>query len=207
MKDSVPIWVVVLAAGRSLRMGRTKLTLPLEDGTPMIRHVVQVALGVTSVSGVALVHRPSLLEVWNSVQDLSVHSVPTGEEDPSMGYSMQEAVRFLQSVRASAAVFLVGDEPDVQSDWIERVVSAHRQTGAKMVQTQFLGRRGHPVLFHADFFPALSAVVGDEGGRSVLRRYVHLVEYVRVDEQPPVDLDTPEDYQRYLLRSTSSQRP
>jgi CTP:molybdopterin cytidylyltransferase MocA len=58
-----------------------------------------------------------------------------------------------------------------------------------------LGQPGHPAIFPHDLWPALTAVIGDEGGRSVIH-----ANHGRVRVMPLpglmalLDLDTPEDW-------------
>jgi molybdenum cofactor cytidylyltransferase len=56
-------------------------------------------------------------------------------------------------------------------------------------------------LFRREVFPELLALTGDEGGRQVVRKDPARVARVLLPaEAAPPDLDTPEDYERYLER-------
>jgi molybdenum cofactor cytidylyltransferase len=58
-------------------------------------------------------------------------------------------------------------------------------------------RRGNPVLFDRQTFPALAALEGDAGGRKVFSKFP--VIYVPwLDARAGLDVDTIEDYQRLL---------
>ena len=72
--------------------------------------------------------------------------------------------------------------------------SAFLMSSDKVVRATDESRRpGHPVLLPARIFPALGALEGDDGGRSVLvKEDVQLVELS--DRRATTDLDTPEEW-------------
>ena len=60
-----------------------------------------------------------------------------------------------------------------------------------------MGRRGHPVLFGAAWFPALRGLSGDEGARTLLRDGSIGLKTVAVDDPGiHLDVDRPEDLAR-----------
>jgi len=83
---------------------------------------------------------------------------------------------------------------------IESIITRHRRTLALIVAPRFRGQRGNPVLFARSLFPELLSLRGEEGGRSLIEKHRHLVEWVEVDsEEYFLDIDTSEDLKR--LRS------
>jgi nicotine blue oxidoreductase len=100
-------------------------------------------------------------------------------------------------VESLAAVVLLGDQPFIGAEAVERLVTAFAE-GAKVAVATYGGKRRNPVLFAREVWPVLQAeLVGDEGARSVLRRHPELVVGVPCEGVgDPSDIDTREDLRR-----------
>ena len=98
-----------------------------------------------------------------------------------------------------AALMVLGDQPGISGELVERLLVRRARTGAPLVAPAWRGRRGNPVLFERSLFAELEAVTGDEGGRSVVREHRDQIDFVDVpDEAAFFDIDTPDDYVRAL---------
>ena len=63
------------------------------------------------------------------------------------------------------------------------------------------GAPGHPAIFPRDLWPALGAVTGDEGGRSVIQSNTGRVRVIALPGPMAIlDLDTPEDWAAWRAR-------
>ena len=179
---------IVLAAGRSTRMGdANKLTLDWR-GQPLVARVVD-ALASTSVDRVCVVTGHQADEVSGALAGREVELVPNPDHATGMASSIAAGIRAVAD--AEAALICLGDMPEVSASTIERLVAAWDGPGTIAVPVHG-ARRGHPVLFGRDHFPALEALVGDRGARSLLDQGSVLE--VPVDD-PGIhhDVDTPED--------------
>jgi molybdenum cofactor cytidylyltransferase len=93
------------------------------------------------------------------------------------------------------AAFLLCDQPYVDAEVVREVVELHAKTLAPACAPFIDGRRCNPVLFSKALFPALMALSGDAGGRTVLNG----VALARLDWKDPrlgEDFDTPDEYNR-----------
>ncbi len=86
-------------------------------------------------------------------------------------------------------MFLVGDQPRLQSYVIDRLIDVFEACGG-ICYPSCGGQRGNPVLFDACFFPELQQLSGDSGGRAVLEDHPDaLVPVIFADESPFRDVD------------------
>jgi molybdenum cofactor cytidylyltransferase len=188
--------VVVLAAGRSSRMGRAK-QLVVVDGESMVRNAVKVALA-TQAYQVVLVTGAYAEEVAGEVIDLvgatlgllsSVHNPAWAEGQAG---SMQVGLGAV-SERCGAAIFFPVDQPYMPPLVLNQLAELW-QEGALIAAPKVDGElRGAPALFDRSLWPELLAVTGDTGGRGVLRAHVLEVETVTAPAAWLRDIDTPED--------------
>ena len=192
------IAVVVLAAGRSRRMGaQHKLLLPWRDGEPILRHVVSGALAWGPLEVVVVV-RPDMFALAGALAGLPARLVGNPQWTEGMGTSLAAGITALEPA-AQAALVLLGDSPNVAPAIIAALVAAYQTSGHPIVVPFYGEEPGPPTLFARVLFPDLLRLQGDTGGRLIVRNYPDHV--ARVDfpaaARPP-DIDTPEDYQAAL---------
>lgn len=191
-----PITAIILAAGRSSRMGTANKLVATIDGKALVRHVadsVDSARASGHIGDVIVVtgHQADAVEARLAGIDARFVHNPAYAE----GLSTSLAAG-LTAVAASAggALVLLGDMPHVGAQVIQAMVEAARQAeGPVIVAPTVEGKRGNPVLWDRRFFAALMQVKGDQGGRQVLVDHAEAVVEVAVDGGGVLlDLDTPE---------------
>ena len=121
---------------------------------------------------------------------------PVANEEWERGQSTS-VLAGLRACGGEAAVVLLGDQPFVGADAVERLVAAFAE-GANVAVATYGGKRRNPVLFSREVWPLLEAeLAGDEGARSVLRRHPELVVEVPCEGVgDSTDVDTREDLRR-----------
>ncbi len=189
------VGAIVLAAGESARMGRSKPLLPWDRGQTVIEAIVArlVALRLAEIV-VVTGHRAA--EVGRAVGHLPVRVVHNPEfQEGEMLSSLQAGLRALPDDTAACLV-VMGDQPALNVRLVDRVLLAYAQGRGEIVAPVYEGRRGHPVLFDRRYWPELLAL---ESGapRDVIARYPDAPHLVPADDDSILrDIDTPEQYRR-----------
>ena len=182
------IGVIVLAAGLATRFGSDKRVAHLADGRRMINATVTNARD----SGLPLLvclrthdHQLAAELVAPGITCLQCHRA-----DEGMGATLAEGIRHTETW--DGALIALADMPWIKPDTYQRVAAA--LTRDAIVQPHFGDKAGHPVGFGADFFPALTALSGDAGGRKLLQAHAQQVRPIQV-EDPAIqrDVDRPGD--------------
>jgi molybdenum cofactor cytidylyltransferase len=183
---------VVLAAGRSMRMGGPNKLLAEVDGKPMARIAVEQALA-SRASPVIVVTGHQRKEVEAAIAGLDVTLVHNPDFAQGLGNSLKAGVAAVPADN-DGAVICLADMPQVNAALIDRLVAAFDpEKGALVVLPTLEGRRGNPVLWSRRFFPELMAIEGDVGARHLIARYAEAVTEVPVDGLAAfTDVDTPE---------------
>ena len=191
-KDHTGVSAIVLAAGGGSRFGGGKLLARL-GGQPIIEAVLDNLLDapVDEVIVVVGADAKGLREVCER------YGVRTVDNE---GWELGQSTSVLAGLRAcggEAAVVLLGDQPFVGAEAVERLVATFTE-GAKIAVATYRGKRRNPVLFSREVWPLLEAeLAGDEGARSVLKRHSELVVEVPCEGVgDPTDVDTREDLRR-----------
>lgn len=185
---------LILAAGASTRMGDVKQLLPYRGKT-----VLGVVIDVARSSAL-----DDVLVVTGYHADAVAAIVPSGvrivrNPDPARGNHSSLLLGLAESEDAEAVVMLLGDQPEVDAPIIDRLVAVWGEATPWAAVPDYRGEPGHPFLLSA---ACAAAIPGWTGPRPLWR---HLVDdpdgkVVRVpfDRDPPIDVDTPEDYARLV---------
>jgi molybdenum cofactor cytidylyltransferase len=186
------IAALVLAAGRSSRMGGTNKLLAEVDGVPMVLRAVNAALASKASSvTVVLGHEAEQVEALLSGRKVNLLRNPDYAQ--GMSTSLRAGIRALPP-EAEAAVVLLADMPRVSAVQVDRLIDAFEAKQPAIVVPQRGGRRGNPILWPREFFARMQAVGGDKGARGLLEENPQRIHVVEMDDDAiHADVDTPED--------------
>jgi xanthine dehydrogenase accessory factor len=191
---------IVLAAGRSRRMGRPKALLAFHDGTLLSHAIHALRSGgcgeVVVVCGRA--DNEAAAEIAREARRLGAIVAVNPAASSQQVDSLRVGIRAIDPA-AQAAVVLPVDVPGADATAVHGVVSAFLARGAPIVRAAYGGRHGHPVLFARPLFAELLDDDLPEGARTVIHRHAASEETVEVPSAAILhDVDTPEDYRRLV---------
>ncbi len=183
---------VVLAAGRSTRMGAVNKMIAQIGGKSLVRIAVEQALA--SHAGPVIVvtgHQRDKVEA--ALKGLDVRFVHNPHYADGLGTSLRAGIAAVPE-KADGAIVCLGDMPQVDAPLIDKLVEAFDpESGALIVVPTIDGRRGNPVVWARRFFPDLMSIGGDFGARYLIANYAEAVAEVPVKgEGALLDVDTPE---------------
>lgn len=191
---TVPI--LLLAAGASSRMAPLdKLTQTLR-GEPLLRRSARIALD--SGAAVLAVLPPGRPQRGAALDGLPLRQVLAADAAQGMSASLRAGLAALPP-GAAGAMILPADMPGFTPADLTLLMDRFAADRTRIVRaTAADGTPGHPAIFPCDLFPALQRVVGDEGGRSVLRAHAARVVTVALPgNRATLDLDTPDDWRAF----------
>ena len=156
------IAAVVLAAGRSTRMGGTNKLVAEIGGKPLVRIAAEQALA-SRAQPVIVVTGHQRERVEKALVGLPVRIVHNPDFADGLGTSLKAGIAAVPA-EADGVVVCLGDMPQVDAALIDRLIAAFNpEQGALAVMPTFNGKRGNPVLWSRRFFPELMAIEGDVG--------------------------------------------
>jgi molybdenum cofactor cytidylyltransferase len=188
------ITAVVLAAGRSERMGSNKLLADL-GGKPMIRHSVEMLLA-SNVYDVIVVTGNEDENVREALQSLDVAFVHNAKFAEGLSTSLKAGLNAV-SLDADGALICLGDMPLIEARTIDQLVCSFDESSHRTICVPTCdGVRGNPVLWGRQHFKALESIEGDQGGKRVMDlRGNEIFEVVVQSKGVLLDVDTPSDLQ------------
>jgi molybdenum cofactor cytidylyltransferase len=194
-KTGRAIAAVVLAAGRSSRMGGPNKLLEKITGRPLVRIVVEAALA-SKARPVIVVTGHQHERVEAALAGMPVQLVHNPAFADGLGTSLKAGIAAVPA-QADGAIICLGDMPQVDGPLIDRLIAAFDpDKGVLAVVPTIDGKRGNPVVWSRRFFPDLMAVDGDVGARHLIGRYAEAVTEVPLTGMAALtDIDTPEALQ------------
>jgi len=190
---------VVLAAGASERMGRPKALLDFR-GRPFAVRILEALEALDLKSRVVVLG----LDAARVRPSLATHECVIVENADVAGEaigSLRAALAALEPIRPSGILAWPVDLPHVRVATLERLLEAHRRTGAPAVLPSFAEQRGQPVIWDQALFAELatSAAATRDGAGAVLAAHARDLVTVAVNDPAVIDdLNTPEDYERLI---------
>jgi len=186
------IAVIVLAAGRSTRMGKRNKLLEELRGLPIVRHVVQVGLESQGAQ-VVVVTGHQAARVCDALKGLDVTYASNPDYAEGLSTSLKAGLDAL-GPGLDGAIICLGDMPEVQASHLDRLIAAFAPKEGRAICVPIReGRRGNPVLWGAEFFDEMGQVRGDAGARHLIGQHEDQVAEVDLASDAIfVDIDTPE---------------
>jgi len=189
---------IVLAAGKSTRMGRPKATLALPGGDTFLTRIVRTftAAGVEDVV-VVVGHEADAIVASFANVDLVARFVENPEYEQGQLSSLLAGLRVVDRPGVEAALVTLVDVPLVSEATVRAVVARYRETRAPIVRPVRRDTHGHPVLIGRSLFDAIRHADPAVGAKPIIRANVSAAGDVAVDDDGAfADADTPEDYDR-----------
>lgn len=184
---------IVLAAGKASRFAPGNKLTACIAGTPIVRHVVNAAIGARAAP-IVVVTGYFEQEIRATLADLHVIGCHNPAPEQGLSSSIQLGIAALGG-EVTAALLCLGDMPRVRSSHLVALQEAFIvSSGHAICVPTFQGRRGNPVLWPAPWFGRLTRLRGDQGARSLIAAYSNNVRWVPVsDPGVLVDIDCYED--------------
>jgi molybdenum cofactor cytidylyltransferase len=186
---------IVLAAGRSTRMGGPNKLLAEVGGRPLVRIAVEQALA-SQARPVIVVTGHQRERVAAALSGLDVVLVHNPDFAAGLSTSLKAGIAAAPPA-VDGAIVCLGDMPQVGARLIDRLLAAFDpEKGALIVVPTTGGKRGNPVVWSRRFFGDLAALEGDVGARYLIGSYPEAVAEVAVNDAASLaDIDTPEALQ------------
>ena len=183
---------IILAAGRSTRMGGPNKLLAEFRGKTLVRIVTEQALA-SKARDVIVVTGHQAGEVQKSLQGLKVKFVHNPDFAVGLAGSVKSGIAAVPD-NADGAVVCLGDMPLIDAHLIDRLIEAFAPDSGSLIAVPVSdGRRGNPVLWSRRFFKELMTLDGDIGARHLITKHSETVAEVPVDGRGAfLDIDTPQ---------------
>jgi molybdenum cofactor cytidylyltransferase len=188
---------IVLGAGKSERMRRSKLNLPL--GSKKLIEWVLESVTLSLLDEIFLVIKPDDKNITEIARKWNVKIVYNPDYKKGMSTSIQKALIKLdtQDKEIDGFCLILGDQPFINHKIINQLIKNFTRGKKEIVVPYYQGNRGNPVLFDMEWKKDFMEITGDTGGRVLIRKYPDHIKKVDIlDKGILFDIDREEDYSK-----------
>ena len=200
------IGALILAAGRSTRMGAANKLLAEVDGAPMVARAADAALHSQAAKTVVVTGHDAE-RVRAALAGRKVTIVHNPDYATGMSTSLHRGLAaFGEDV--DGVIVCLADMPRISAATLDRLIASFDPVeGRAICVPTWNGKRGNPVLWARRFFAEMSEIHGDTGARHLIGDHGELVcEVAMADDAVLIDVDTP-DALAALNRADASPSP
>jgi len=200
-REEHSVAAIVLAAGRSSRMGSgNKLLAPMK-GKAIITRVVEVAIA-SGAHPIVVVTGFEAERIARTLSGLDITLVPNPDFAQGLSTSLRVGLNALPP-KIEGALVLLGDMPLVQVSDLRAQIAAFAAKDRHAICIPVRrGKRGNPVLWGASYFPEAKGLAGDTGAKRLIEIHRdHVVEVEASTDGIFTDVDTEADLARLDTRA------
>jgi len=185
-------WAIILAAGKSERMGSNKLLMPFSDRT-----IIETVIGnvmQSDVDNMLVVLGAYNRELLPVIKRMKVNHCHNEVWDKGMLSSVQYGLRNLPGGVDSVMIFL-GDQPAIPGRLASQLICEFRKGQYGIIIPVYLGKRGHPVLISRKYEQEIAGLSENSSLHELMRRHPDDILEVDTDIQAILkDIDNMQDY-------------
>lgn len=183
------ITAIVLAAGFSKRMGANKLLLPIRN-KPMVEHIMEMASTLSFKDVIIVSQHQKVLELAKKH-----HLIAVKNFCPHLGQSFSMKLGICAAYKTSHFMFFTGDQPFLVRENIQILIDKFKLEKKCVVVPTVNGAYKTPTIFSNELKNELLSVTGDQGGRTIIKKYKnYILEVPMADSLSFYDIDTKEEY-------------
>ncbi len=191
------VGAIILAAGKSIRMGEPKQLLRLRESTVLGTTVANIrGVGLDEVILVLGSFAEAIQQQFPPSAFEGLKVVVNQAYGQGMASSLREGLSALHP-RIDAALIVLADQPFIRPETFGQIVHQYHRSNAQIVIPTYKGSRGNPVLLDRSVFPEVMALSGDIGCRAIFGSHPEGIVKVEVDDVGILlDIDNKADYER-----------
>src|SRR5947207_14072158 len=173
------VCAIILAAGKSLRMGTQKLLLPFAGQTVIGHDVDQV--NKSSIRQTLVVTSGQEEKIGAALKGKRVSTVINPDRDGDMPSSIRCGLRAMPG--CEAVMILLGDQPSIRSELVGELIRIYETSNASIIVPTYRGKRGHPILFSSEYCDEVQKKFEGRGLRGLLSAHPEQVYEMKVEDE------------------------
>jgi molybdenum cofactor cytidylyltransferase len=189
---------LILAAGESRRIGSPKALLKINSETFAER--IASVLHEAGIQDIVVVGGSHYEEIRKNLESLTVFF--NAQYTSGQFSSLQAGLRQIPAETESVIVWPV-DLPLVRSETVIALIKTAPKN--PITVPVYHGKKGHPVIYGAEAITKILSMEPTHTGKDLFEFFKDRISLINVEDPAVlIDIDTPEDYERFIKRGDLS---
>jgi len=162
------IAIVILAAGKSLRMGFAKQIIRINN-EPLLKITLDKIESISEDTYCVLgANKDLILEEIHFNNTVVIDNI---NYEKGLSSSISICIEFFEkkNLNYDGVLFVLGDQPAIETEYFLSIINRFNKHKTKIIATNYDGKAGVPALFPKSFFKELKIIKGDKGAREILK--------------------------------------
>ena len=162
------IAIVILAAGKSLRMGFAKQIIRINN-EPLLKITLDKIESISEDTYCVLgANKDLILEEIHFNNTVVIDNL---NYEKGLSSSISICIEFFEkkNLNYDGVLFVLGDQPAIETEYFLSIINRFNEHKTKIIATNYDGKAGVPALFPKSFFKELKIIKGDKGAREILK--------------------------------------
>lgn len=186
--------ILILAAGKSSRMGKVKQLLPIGN-TTLLGLAIERALKTNADKTYCVLGANSEV-IQKSIKHYPVEIIMNKDYLLGLSSSITKGISYLKSKDYDALLIMLADQPNLDAKYLNQLMDEHHKEPTKIIASYYDGLFGVPAIFPKVYFNQLLNLKGDKGAKHFLNASKGEVLGCNTDQL--TDIDTNQDYKDFL---------
>lgn len=185
------IAIVILAAGKSLRMGFAKQIIRINN-EPLLKITLDKIESISEDTYCVLgANKDLILEEIHFNNTVVIDNI---NYEKGLSSSISICIEFFEkkNLNYDGVLFVLGDQPAIETEYFLSIINRFNEHKTKIIATNYDGKAGVPALFPKSFFKELKNIKGDKGAREILKNKPKSIIFESF-KTSLVDIDTRKD--------------
>ena len=191
------IAIIILAAGKSSRMGNIKQLLKI-NGKTLLENAIETSLQIPN-SSVICVLGANAEKIKKETSLKNINFTINQKNELGLSSSIVCGIKYLQKkeVNFDGILILLADQPAIKLTYYKKMATLFSIQKSKIIASNYVDKFGVPAIFPKIYVQDLLKMKGDKGAKDFLKIHEKniLSPNLNVDL---TDIDTPKDYKSYI---------
>jgi len=194
-----PLSAIILSAGSSKRMGQPKALLNINNKS-FLHHIIDT-IEISGIEDIIVVLGSEATTIQRSIETFKGKIIINNAWQSGQLSSIIEGLSALKESNCKGILIWPSDHPLISPVLIKKLIDEFLASKSSIVVPKYLQQRGHPIIIANNLFEEVTRAQLDFGLRSVVHAHEDDIREVETNEEGVlINIDTPEDYQRYILQ-------
>ena len=182
--------ILILAAGKSSRMGSPKQLLPYKK-TTLLGWAIKQAIQ-SKANAVFCVLGANAIPIKKSIENYSVTTIFNADFNHGLSSSIVAGINYLKDKDFDTVLIMLADQPNVTAHYLSELITTSEENSAKIIASTYDKKNGVPAIFPKHYFQQLLKLSGDKGAKYFLEK--HQKEIISIKPINLIDIDTVNEY-------------